>query len=138
VPHKRSIYALEWAQRASEYSSPDCTEANCTAIELIPQFLWLGSTTDQEYEDLAVKAASTAIIHSAFEQALGWLEQVRCVVWNQRLMLQSLYEFQSLHPKLATRLRTTAMQFYQVTCGSPGSLKPFSYLSPQQLADGIC
>ncbi|CAE6486917.1 unnamed protein product [Rhizoctonia solani] len=122
APRNRFKYALGWVSVASGESPLDSMGAYHTAIDLLPQFIWLGATTGQRYQDLlttgdlAVQAASAAIASSAFEAALEWLEHARCIVWNQSLMLRSpLDELQSSYPDLATRLSSTAAQLHQVT-----------------------
>ncbi|CAE6365103.1 unnamed protein product [Rhizoctonia solani] len=131
APRNKFRYALYWAQRASDHSSHDRMEAYHTVIDLLPQFIWLGATPDQQYQDLltaqdlAVKAASTAILCSAFEQALEWLEHARCVVWNQRLMLRSpLDQLYISHPDIATSLQAAAEHLHQagLESGAPRSL----------------
>ncbi|KAG8682602.1 hypothetical protein FRC11_014662 [Ceratobasidium sp. 423] len=103
-------------------------EAYRAAIHLLPQFIWLGATTVQRYqhlltaENLAVKAAYTAILHSDFNLALEWLEHGRCVVWNQSLMLRSpLDQLLSSHPELATRLETVSKQLHDASSATSTS-----------------
>ncbi|KAF8752140.1 TPR-like protein [Rhizoctonia solani] len=94
------------------------------------QFIWLGAPTDQQYqdllkaEDLAVNAASTAILSSAFDVALEWLEHARCVVWSQSLALRSplerLYKF---HPDMAAQLHTISNALHQTDTESSPSRK---------------
>ncbi|KAG8705134.1 hypothetical protein FRC11_009289, partial [Ceratobasidium sp. 423] len=110
-------HALEWAALASNHSSLMPIEAYRAAIHLLPQFIWLGATTIQRYhhlltaENLAIRAAYAAILHSDFKLALEWLEHGRCVVWNQSLMLRSPLDLlHSSHPELATRLEAISKQ----------------------------
>ncbi|KAF8752336.1 TPR-like protein [Rhizoctonia solani] len=119
-PRETFMYALEWAQRGAEYSTGDCMEAYRTAVNLLPHFIWLGAPTDQQYqdllkaEDLAVNAASTAILSSSFDVALEWLEHARCVVWSQSLALRSpLDRLHKSHPDIATQLHTISNTLYQ-------------------------
>ncbi|KDN45316.1 hypothetical protein RSAG8_04903, partial [Rhizoctonia solani AG-8 WAC10335] len=113
APRDKFRHAHGWAKNASIHSTLNCIEAYQTTIDLLPQFIWLGATTGQRYEDLkmtevlAVNAASTAILSSNYSLALEWLEHTRCIVWNQYLMLRSpLDQLQSTNPVLATRLQT--------------------------------
>ncbi|CAE6418780.1 unnamed protein product [Rhizoctonia solani] len=94
-------------------------EAYQTAIDLLPQFVWLGATAKQRYQDLsttkhlAVNSCYTAIQSEDYSVALEWLEHAQCVVWNQSLMLRSpLDELHSSHPDLATQLETLASQLH--------------------------
>ncbi|CAE6478292.1 unnamed protein product [Rhizoctonia solani] len=119
APRVRFQNALHWAKYASDYSSLDPMEAYQTAINLLPQFIWLGATVQQRYQDLslienlAVNACYAAIQSSDYSVALEWLEHARCVVWNQSLMLRSpLDELRSSHPELAARFETLANQLH--------------------------
>ncbi|CAE7072272.1 unnamed protein product [Rhizoctonia solani] len=118
-PRDRFQFARRWALRASKHSSLNCIEAYQTALDLLPQFIWLGATTDQRYQDLlitgtlAVDAASAAILSLDYSLALEWVEHARCVVWNQSLMLRSpVDQLQSSHPNLADRFQTVAKQLH--------------------------
>ncbi|KAF8752219.1 TPR-like protein [Rhizoctonia solani] len=100
-------------------SSLNVIEAYQTAIDILPQYIWLGATTDQRYRDmegtktLPAKAPSAAIAASNYELALEWLEHARCVVWNQSLMLRSpLDELRSSDQTLADRLQEVTNQLY--------------------------
>ncbi|CAE6502376.1 unnamed protein product [Rhizoctonia solani] len=67
-------------------------------MELVPQFLWLGSTIEQRYGklktmgDFALEAASHAISLRLYDLALEWLEQGRSIVWNQILELRTPFD----------------------------------------------
>ncbi|CAE6488848.1 unnamed protein product [Rhizoctonia solani] len=127
-PRDKFQYALRWAALASKNASLQCIEAYQAAINLLPQFIWLGATTSQRYQDLttaenlAVNAASGAILNSNTRLALEWVEQARCVVWNQSLMLRSpLDQLHSSHPDLAARLEAVAKQLYDAGSESSAS-----------------
>ncbi|CAE6461560.1 unnamed protein product [Rhizoctonia solani] len=117
--------AIQWANHASKHSFLIPLEAYQIAIDLLPQFIWLGATTHQRYEDLllaeslAVNAASVAIFHSDYSLAFEWLEHARCVVWNQSLVLRSpLDELRSAHPELADRLQQVTNQLHSMSSES--------------------
>ncbi|CAE7232285.1 unnamed protein product, partial [Rhizoctonia solani] len=119
APRDRFRYALLWTTNASELGTPDSIEAYQTIIDILPQFIWLGATTDQRYEDLksvntlVMNAAHAAILSSNYSLALQWLEHTRGVVWSQNLMLRSpLEDLQASHPALATQLRVLADELY--------------------------
>ncbi|KAF8676795.1 TPR-like protein [Rhizoctonia solani] len=121
-PRDKFQYALKWAKLASQLDSLNAIEAYQTTMNLLPQFIWLGTTTAQRYQDLeevqnlAVNAASVAIRSSNYKLALEWLEDARCVVWNQSLMLRSpLDELQSSYPEVAARLQTTASKLHSAS-----------------------
>ncbi|KEP46589.1 aromatic di-alanine and TPR containing protein [Rhizoctonia solani 123E] len=118
-PRQKFQHALYWAGLASKQSLLNPIEAYQTAIDLLPQFIWLGATTNQRYQDLlltenlAVKACLAAIQSSNHSLALEWLEHARCVVWNQSLMLRSpLDELYLSYPDLATRLKSISSQLH--------------------------
>ncbi|CAE6479184.1 hypothetical protein ACGC1H_006378 [Rhizoctonia solani] len=125
APRSRFHFALRWSNLAFKHSPHSCLEAYQTTIDLLPQFIWLGATTDQRYQDLlkaeslAVDAAMAAILSSDYCLALEWLEHARCVVWNQSLMLRSpLDQLQSSHPALANRLSIIATKLSEASSES--------------------
>ncbi|KAG8731985.1 hypothetical protein FRC11_001227, partial [Ceratobasidium sp. 423] len=120
--------ALNWAKLAANHSFLNCIEAYRVTMDLLPHFIWLGATTSQRYKDLsiaenlAVQAASAAILHSDPKLALEWLEHARCVVWNQSLMLRSpLDQLQSARPDLAARLQEISMELHAASFDSSTS-----------------
>ncbi|CAE6449072.1 unnamed protein product [Rhizoctonia solani] len=117
TPQDRFRHALQWASTASEQFFCDSIEPYQTAIDLLPQFIWLGATASQRYQDLltaknlATNACFEAILCSDHSLALEWLEHARCVVWNQSLMLRlPLDQLHSSYPDVATQLRSVATQ----------------------------
>ncbi|KEP45513.1 aromatic di-alanine and TPR containing protein [Rhizoctonia solani 123E] len=119
APRDKFQNALRWASLASRQSLLNPIEAYQTAIDLLPQFIWLGASTNQRYQDLsltdnlAVKACHAAIQSSNHPLALEWLEHARCVVWNQSLMLRSpLDQLYSSHPDLASQLESISSQLH--------------------------
>ncbi|KDN33683.1 hypothetical protein RSAG8_13221, partial [Rhizoctonia solani AG-8 WAC10335] len=144
APRARFKNALKWALQAAKYSGLNCIEAYQATMDLLPQFIWLGATTDQRYEDLrlvealAVDAATAAILSSSYSLALEWLEHARCVVWNQNLLLRSpLDQLQTSHPVLATRLQSVADQLHNFGSESRESRAvSSSTLTSEQIAQG--
>ncbi|KEP47107.1 aromatic di-alanine and TPR containing protein [Rhizoctonia solani 123E] len=119
APRENFQHALHWANLAIKQSVLNPIEAYQTAVDLLPQFIWLGATTSQRYQDLlltdnlAVKACYAAIQSSNYSLALEWLEHARCVVWNQSMMLRSpLDQLHSSYPDLATRLESISSQLH--------------------------
>ncbi|CAE6515692.1 unnamed protein product [Rhizoctonia solani] len=117
TPQDRFHHALRWAGVASKRIICILIEPYQTAIDLLPQFIWLGATASQRYQDLLVaknlakNACFEAILCSNHSLALEWLEHARCVVWNQSLMLRSpLDQLHSSYPDLTTQLRSVATQ----------------------------
>ncbi|CAE7180510.1 unnamed protein product [Rhizoctonia solani] len=124
-PREKFNYAHQWATLASYITGICPIEAYQTTIDLLPQFIWLGATTDQRYEDLrmvetlAVNAAHSAILSMDYPLALEWLEQTRCIVSNQNLILRSpLDQLQASHPSLAIRLQTVTGELHSVSSES--------------------
>ncbi|CAE6414034.1 unnamed protein product [Rhizoctonia solani] len=121
-PRDRFRHAHQWAIIAAIESSLSCIEAYQTTIDLLPQFIWLGATTSQRYEDikmtktLAIDAASAAIRFFNPSLALEWLEHARCIVWKQHLMLRSpLDQLQASDSSLAARLQSAVNQLHSVS-----------------------
>ncbi|CCO35756.1 hypothetical protein BN14_09876 [Rhizoctonia solani AG-1 IB] len=130
APRDAFTYALKWTKFASQYTYLNPVEAFRATIELLPHFIWLGATTSQRYQDLALadnvalRAASAAIQSSNYNLALEWLEHARCVVWNQTLMLRSPVEKLMLsYPDLASRIQSVSQRLHRA---SSGSLAPTS------------
>ncbi|CEL57349.1 hypothetical protein RSOLAG1IB_02088 [Rhizoctonia solani AG-1 IB] len=128
-PRDVFTYALEWTQLASEYTYLNPIQAFRATIDLLPHFIWLGATTPQRYQDLALadnvalRAASAAIQSSDYDLALEWLEHARCVVWNQTLMLRSpvVDKLALSYPDLASRLQSVSQQLHHASSGSSAS-----------------
>ncbi|CAE7097160.1 unnamed protein product [Rhizoctonia solani] len=141
APRDKFRSAHEWASRASKHDMLNPVEAYQVTIDLLPQFIWLGATADQRYQDLesveslAVDAAHAAIASSNYSLALEWLEHGRCIVWNQNLMLRSpLDHLLASHPTLATRLQTVSAELHTAS-SNPRELYALSRLtSPEQAA----
>ncbi|CAE6428814.1 unnamed protein product [Rhizoctonia solani] len=124
-PRRRFDAARQWARLAAKYDIPDFLEAYQTTIDLIPHFVWLGTTVAQRYEDirnlndLAVEAASVAIGANNNALALEWLENARCVVWSQLLFLRPpLDHLRSNHPNLADRIQKVATVLHDASLSS--------------------
>ncbi|CUA70787.1 Genome polyprotein [Rhizoctonia solani] len=121
VPRDKLQFALQWASLACEYTGLNPIQAYQTAIDLLPQTIWLGATANQRYQDLsmreldnlAVNACRAAIQSSDYSLALEWLEHARCIVWNQSLMLRSpLDRLRLSHPDIAYRLKIVANELH--------------------------
>ncbi|KAF8747632.1 TPR-like protein [Rhizoctonia solani] len=142
TPRDRFGNAFKWAKQASRHKFLRPLEAYQAAIDLLPQFIWLGATTAQRYQDLlmaealAVQAASAAIGSSEPALALEWLEHARCVVWNQNLMLRSpLDKLKSVDPCLAMHLQDVADSLYSASMESRESRAQKSVsVTPEQVA----
>ncbi|CAE6368361.1 unnamed protein product [Rhizoctonia solani] len=118
-PREKFQYALEWTKYASDHPELQLIEAYQTAVDLLPHFIWLGATINQRYldlsttENLAIKACSAAVRSSDYSLALEWLENARCVVWTQSVMLRSPLDLlRTFYPDLSTRLQTVADELH--------------------------
>ncbi|KAL5632245.1 hypothetical protein ACGC1H_000296 [Rhizoctonia solani] len=142
APRDKFMFAQVWTKAALVFSPDSCIDAYQTAIDLLPQYIWLGATTTQRYQDLsdtealAVDAASAAIRSSNHSLALEWLEHARCVVWNQSLMLRSpLDHLHSINPDLGTQLQNVADQLHNAGSHSRESQTLVSgSMTPEQVA----
>ncbi|CAE7086866.1 unnamed protein product [Rhizoctonia solani] len=140
APHHKFKHALGWANLAFAQHCLSPLEAYQTAIDLLPQFIWLGATSKQRYQDLSTAknlasgACLTAIQSSQHSLALEWLEHARCVVWSQSLMLRSpLDQLRLSYPSLATKLDSIANQLQTLSIEGQGSqLATSSLLSAEQ------
>ncbi|CAE6448988.1 unnamed protein product [Rhizoctonia solani] len=141
APRDKFQNALRWANLASKQSLLNPIEAYQTVIDLLPQFIWLGATTNQRYQDLsltdnlAVNACFAAIQSSNYSLGLQWLEHARCVVWNQSMMLRSpLDQLHTSYPELATRLQSISGQLHTHSFDSQPVLPAASdEITPEQV-----
>ncbi|KDN42171.1 hypothetical protein RSAG8_07029, partial [Rhizoctonia solani AG-8 WAC10335] len=118
-PRDKFDCALRWANLASEQSLLNPIEAY--------QDLSMA-------ENLAVNAYFAAIQSSNYSLALEWLENARCVVWNQSLLLRSpLDQIHSSHPDLATQLKAIANQLHSSSFETwPSHALPSHSITPEQ------
>ncbi|KAB5588324.1 aromatic di-alanine and TPR containing protein [Ceratobasidium theobromae] len=127
-PSLRFRAACNWARLASGFDNSDHLVAYRTAMNLVPELIWLGETIGQRYTnvqiigDTTLKAAAAAIDAQEFDLALEWLEQGRSIVWNQVLQLRNPFdELSTAHPSLAANLRDLSDQIHSAS-SSPSSL----------------
>ncbi|KAH7333778.1 CHAT domain-containing protein [Rhizoctonia solani] len=118
-PHHKMEAARRWAGAARGFDMAECLEGYQTAMELIPQVIWLGDTLDKRYNDardlrsLAAEAASAAILAHDYRSALEWLEQGRTIVMHQSLLLRSpLDQLYGVDPSLAERLEQVSKELH--------------------------
>jgi len=115
APSVRFHAAKTWARLARVPVSVDTLEAFRTAIELLSQVAGLEQTVSKRYANLTdvshltMSASAAAIDAGQNETALEWLEQGRCLVWNQIQQLRTPVENLHAHnPSLANRFRDAA------------------------------
>ncbi|TFK37832.1 CHAT domain-containing protein [Crucibulum laeve] len=108
-PVLRVKSARQWASLChSKLNHIDALEAYAVAIGLLPQVVWLGETIKnrhmrlQEISDLSNAAAATAFCAGKYQTAVEWLEQGRCIIWNEINQLRTpLDDLQRVKPSLA-------------------------------------
>ncbi|CAE6463768.1 unnamed protein product [Rhizoctonia solani] len=132
-PNSRIEAALSLARISIENGIPGHLDAYRTAIELIPEVIWVGITVDNRYKTLAklsniaVEAASAAIASGQPELALEWLEQGRSIVWNQTLLLRSpLDDLRQDFPTLADKLEKLGSELYYASSRRDSEFQEFA------------
>ncbi|KAH7337313.1 CHAT domain-containing protein [Rhizoctonia solani] len=142
-PNSRIEAALSLAGISAENGLPDHLDAYQTAIELIPEVIWVGITVDNRYKTLAklsniaVEAASAAIASAQPELALEWLEQGQSIVWNQTLLLRSpLDDLRKDFPALAKKLEKLGSELYYASSRRDSDFQEFApkLATPEQVA----
>ncbi|KAF9530089.1 CHAT domain-containing protein, partial [Crepidotus variabilis] len=95
-PIARLKIAKKWARCAIEAQDPvESLEAFDVAVELLSLVASLYQTVQNRYtnlldiSDLVTEAAVCALDNGSTDKALEWLEQGRCLVWNQLNQLRS-------------------------------------------------
>jgi tetratricopeptide (TPR) repeat protein len=109
-----------WAHLLNQHHSDQPSEillAFETALRQVTLIAGLEQTVQGRHSQLdnvsniALEAASSACSLGRADKALEWLEQGRCLVWNQLNHLRSpLDELRIHHPELAARVRNVATQ----------------------------
>ena len=105
-PSHRLYAAHKWATLAHQFDVAATLQAFGIAIGLLSQIAGLEQTIHKRYSnlveisDLVTFATATAIEHNKINTALEWLEQGRCLVWNQldqlRTPMENLYAYDPL------------------------------------------
>ncbi|KAG9120234.1 hypothetical protein FRC07_004356, partial [Ceratobasidium sp. 392] len=107
--------AHSWARAVELLNGLPSFEAYGRAMELVPRVAWLGITVFERYEkipaisEIVMKAVSAAIAHQKYTLALEWLEEGRCIVWNQITLLRTPADgLRQADPVLADELELVA------------------------------
>jgi tetratricopeptide (TPR) repeat protein len=88
-PSKRLTAASHWVARANLIDPQQTLDGLGMSIELLSQVAGLEQTIEERYtnivktKNLSPTAAAIAIANGKCGLALEWLEQSRCLVWNQ-------------------------------------------------------
>ncbi|KAF8751653.1 TPR-like protein [Rhizoctonia solani] len=110
-PQHRFEAAYRWGQMLLlQEESP--LEAYKIAFAIIPQVVWIGTTIDQRYKEvapisrLATQAVASAIAEKDYKLALEWFEEGRSIVWGQVLQLRtSLDQLREVDQALAEEMQ---------------------------------
>jgi tetratricopeptide (TPR) repeat protein len=95
VPSMRLASAETWARLSRPIDPQQSFEAYAVAVELISQVAGLDQTVQKRHTNLinisylTTEAAACAFSMSKYHTALEWLEQGRCLVWNQLNQLRT-------------------------------------------------
>ncbi|TFK32238.1 CHAT domain-containing protein [Crucibulum laeve] len=108
----RRLYAARQLGAICDPHNPTLSlEGYSAALGLLPQVAWLGQTITDRYAklrsltDLTSEAVATAISFKQYETALEWLEQGRCIVWNQLTELRTpVDELREAAPQLCDKI----------------------------------
>jgi len=118
-PSIRLRAALRWAELSASHDPPESYD---DAICLISQIAGVDQTRRAKFINISritATAASAAFAQGDIQRALEWLEQGRCVVWNQHKQLRTLID------DLRSHVTSLIEQFLVVSrvFASPASLK---------------
>ncbi|KAF6753941.1 CHAT domain-containing protein [Ephemerocybe angulata] len=114
--------AQRWARRSIEYnpSSPDIIAAFDRTLNLLAIVAGLDYTVKSRYTQLestsgvALEAAAAACALDRPDKALEWLEQGRCLVWNQLHNLRTpLDDLRTQDPDLAAEIANVSQRLEQ-------------------------
>ncbi|KAF8157266.1 CHAT domain-containing protein [Crassisporium funariophilum] len=110
-PSERLHAAQNWATCSKAFDSSQTLDAYSLAIQLVSQVAGLEQTIQKrhmslaEISDISTAAAATAFACGRYEMALEWLEQGRCLVWNQLNDLRNpLDDLRAHDPRMANEL----------------------------------
>lgn len=110
-PSSRIIAARKWARCSEKHDPSQTLEAYGAAVELLSVYAAMNTTVESRHaglkllSGLAPESAAAAFARGEVELGLEWLEQGRCVVWNQLDRLR--VPFQELiaeHPEIKVKL----------------------------------
>ncbi|KAK7472166.1 hypothetical protein VKT23_000288 [Stygiomarasmius scandens] len=121
--------ACKWARLCIKRDVQPSLEAWKTAIDLIPRFVWLGIDVSERYNavvsagDAVHEAVGSCIQLQKYEIAVEWMEQGRCIVWDQILRLRNpLDDIAASQPEIARELKEVSLQLEAAGIGQ--SLSP--------------
>ncbi|KAF8596916.1 hypothetical protein BDV93DRAFT_454084 [Ceratobasidium sp. AG-I] len=128
-PSVRLDAAKSWANLSLIIYPSNTLQAHHTAMLLLPELIWLGTTSARRYECItevgavAVEAAAAAISAKKYDLALEWLEQGRSIVWTQTLQLRMPYDVLSpVDPKLSQQLQHVSRELELASQRTPSNI----------------
>jgi hypothetical protein len=111
LPSTKFKASSSWAHVAEQLEDSSRFDAYFTALALLPQLAWLGSSVEdrhfhiQEAGALVRHAAIAAIEDDELTTAVEWLDQGHSVIWGQLLHLrQPIHDLKSSYPELGDKL----------------------------------
>ncbi|KAJ3551093.1 hypothetical protein NMY22_g11 [Coprinellus aureogranulatus] len=140
TPRSRLIAARRWVQLLykQDHQSPDIWVAFDIALSLVTLVAGLEQTVQtrhrllQDQSGLALEAASMACSLGRADKALEWLEQGRCLIWNQMNNLRTPLDELRIHDEqLAERVLDVAKKLE--TAGSSRTQSHSSMSLPEKI-----
>lgn len=118
LPHHMWDVTVQWATLTSAYSLPETLLAYSSAISILPNLLWLGSSVDVRHNalvrhnipDLVSRATASALKFNDLPKAVEFLEQGLSTTHKQTLQLKS-----DLPAKLVQELPAQAQELQQLS-----------------------
>ncbi|KAF8191314.1 CHAT domain-containing protein [Pholiota molesta] len=115
-PSVRLSAARKWALLSRQAADrPQSLRAFSVAIHLLPQVAGFEHTISKRHQtlvkvsDITASATAAAIDDNQLEMAVSWLEQGRCLVWNQLAHLRTpIDDLHAYYPSLAARFLCVA------------------------------
>jgi len=124
-PSVRLSSALKWAQNCEKVDPHQSLEAFGVALDLLTLVAGIDQTVQQRHSNLTdvsaltTQAAGVAFSLGEIHRALEWLEQGRCIVWNQLNQLQTpLEDLRIRSPTLADRFSEVSQAIQSSGSGS--------------------
>jgi len=128
-PSIRLNAAKNWIKLSQEYDPQQPLEAHQATIHLISHVAGLEQTIEKHHNNLidistlSTSAAAVAFASGKTSLALKWLEQGRCLVWNQINDLRtSLDILQTYNPKIANELMSVAQSLENAASRTESSI----------------
>ncbi|KAF9522166.1 CHAT domain-containing protein [Crepidotus variabilis] len=112
---RRLISAAQWCQLARKHDPAQIIEAYSVTIKLVSETAGMGFPVETRQSllsriaPLASAAVSVAIQTGKLTLAVEWLEESRCIIWNQFSQLRTpLHDLRQHDPQIADRLDAVA------------------------------